>query len=107
MMERICEAGGFEAGSKRVRELWMTRVVNQQSKTMWQGQEELSQRQRDCAEVDEEKQEVDFRDDEKHNERNDQLFITRMAYVDERFAIVTFSLGGCRNTSCFKSRVNK
>jgi len=35
------------------RELWMTRVVNQQRKTMRQGHEEVSQKQRDRDEVDE------------------------------------------------------
>jgi len=36
-LERICETGyRFYAGSERMRELWMMRVVNQQRKMMWQ-----------------------------------------------------------------------
>ena len=44
MVERTCETDRFSAGSKRVRELWMIRVVNQQRKAMGPTQEEVSQR---------------------------------------------------------------
>ena len=33
-VEKICETGSFEAESERVRELRMTKVVNQQAKML-------------------------------------------------------------------------
>jgi len=44
----------------------------------------VSQRQRDCDEVDKEKQAAGSRDTVTHIKRNDQLFVTRMTSVDER-----------------------
>jgi len=61
---------------ERVRELLMTRVMNQQLR---QTQEE-SERPRDRNEVDEVRQEVNSRDKVKQIDKNDQLFVKRMVY---------------------------
>jgi len=44
ILGKLCERGMFWAGSERLRELWMVRVVSQRRENMWLEQEKVSQR---------------------------------------------------------------
>ena len=84
MMWKNCESGRSWAGSERVMELWMVRVVRWQSQTLWKDREQASQRQRDWNDADGEKLGVDSRDKARHIEKSDQLYVTRMMLVVEQ-----------------------
>jgi len=72
---KICGKGKFSAWSERVGEFWMERVVSRSKKrcNLCKSLEQVCWNRRDWYEVAEEKPGVDFRDDVKHIEKNDQL----------------------------------
>jgi len=68
MVGRICERGRprFSAGSERVKELWMLRVMNLWKKLNWYVWEDQSPRWRDLHKAVGEKQGVDSRVEVRH-----------------------------------------